>query len=110
VAALQHSKLPEILVAAMDRATTDPRIRAMHDSMTQIGRTPVWTVVAAGIDRDEPTVISTKDGGGSHTRPPSLPVPLRQNADHIGRRAKDRQRQPRPDRPQLCELGILGAS
>ncbi len=53
VSALQHSKLPEIMVAAMERAPTDPRIRAMHDSMTQISREPVWTVVAGAIERGQ---------------------------------------------------------
>ncbi len=50
VGGLQHSKLPEIIVAAMERAPADPRIRAMHDSMTQISRDPVWTVVARAIE------------------------------------------------------------
>ena len=65
VAALEHSKLPEILVTAMERAPTDPRIAAMHRSMTRISRAPVWTVVAAAIERgeldpglDEPTAAA----------------------------------------------------
>ncbi|MBT7004263.1 MAG: TetR/AcrR family transcriptional regulator [Chloroflexi bacterium] len=65
VGGLQHSKLPEIIVAAMERAPTDPRIRAMHDSMTQISRDPVWTVVSGAIERgqldsglDEPTAAA----------------------------------------------------
>lgn len=72
VAALQHSKLPEILVAAMERAPTDPRIRAMHDSMTQISRTPVWTVVAAGIDRDEIDCGLNEATAAAHTLGPLL--------------------------------------
>ncbi len=51
--ALQHSKLPEIMVAAMERAPSDPRIRAMHDSITQISRGPIWTVIAAGVEGGE---------------------------------------------------------
>ncbi len=65
VGALQHSKLPEIMVAAMERAPSDPRIRAMHDSMTRISRGPVWTVVKAAIKDgqlddglDEPTAAA----------------------------------------------------
>lgn len=37
----------------MERAPTDPRIRAMHESMTQISRDPVWTVVAGAIERGQ---------------------------------------------------------
>ena len=47
---LQASKLPEIIVAAIDRAPTDPRIQAMHQSMTSICRAPVWAVASEAIE------------------------------------------------------------
>jgi AcrR family transcriptional regulator len=72
VAALQHSKLPEILVTAMERALSDPRIRAMHDSMTAISRTPLWTVVAAGIDRGELDRDLDEATAAAHTLGPLL--------------------------------------
>lgn len=72
VAALQHSKLPEILVAAMEQASTDPRIQAMHNSMTEISRTPLWTVVAAGIDRGELDPALDKQTAAAHTLGPLL--------------------------------------
>lgn len=72
VAALQQSKLPEILVAAMERAPTDPRLRAMHDSMTQISRSPVWTVVADGIERGELDRNLDESKAAAHTLGPLL--------------------------------------
>jgi AcrR family transcriptional regulator len=72
VAALQQSKLPEILVAAMERAPTDPRIRAMHDSMTEISRAPVWTVVAVGIERGELNPDLDQATAAAHTLGPLL--------------------------------------
>jgi len=72
VDALQHSKLPEILIAALERAPTDPRIRAMHDSMTEISRTPIWTVVAAGIDHGELDRNLNEATAAAHTLGPLL--------------------------------------
>ena len=72
VQGLQHSKLPEIIVAAMERAPADPRIRAMHESMTQISRDPVWTVVAAAIERDELDSGLDEATAGAHTLGPIL--------------------------------------
>ena len=72
VGGLQHSKLPEIIVAAMERAPTDPRIRAMHDSMTQISRHPVWTVAQAAIDRGELNPELTEEIVAAHTLGPIL--------------------------------------
>lgn len=71
-AALQHSKLPEILIAAMEQASTDPRIQAMHDSMTEISRTPLWTVVVAAIDRSELDPALDKQTAAAHTLGPML--------------------------------------
>lgn len=71
-AALQHSKLPEILVAAMERASTDPRIQAMHDSMTEISRRPLWTVVAAAIERGELDPALDEQTAAAHTLGPLL--------------------------------------
>jgi len=100
VGALQHSKLPEIMVAAMERAPSDPQIRAMHDSMTRISRGPVWTVVEAAIENsqidaglDEPTAAAHTLG--PHPRPDPLPVPLRHHTDHKGRHRARRRRLPR---------------
>ncbi len=72
VGALQHSKLPEIMVAAMERAPTDPRIRAMHDSMTQISRNPVWTVVAEAIERGQLDADLDERTAAAHTLGPIL--------------------------------------
>ena len=72
VAALQQSKLPEVLVTAMERAPTDPRIGAMHDSMTEISRSPMWTVVAAGIGRGELSPNLDESKAAAHTLGPLL--------------------------------------
>ena len=72
VQGLQHSKLSEIIVAAMERAPTDPRIRAMHDSMTQISRGPVWTVVAGAIERGELDSALDEATAAAHTLGPIL--------------------------------------
>jgi hypothetical protein len=45
--------LPEILVTAMERASADPRIQAMHESMARTSRRPVWTVAKTAIERGE---------------------------------------------------------
>ncbi len=71
-AALQHSKLPEILVAAMAQASTDHRIQAMHASMTEISRTPLWTVVAAAIERGEIDPALDEQTAAAHTLGPML--------------------------------------
>jgi AcrR family transcriptional regulator len=80
VAALQQSKLPEILVTAMERAPTDPRIQAMHQSMTRISRKPVWTVVAAAIDRGRLDSRLTEQAVAAHTLGPILYQRLFDNA------------------------------
>lgn len=56
----------------MERAPADPRIRAMHESMTQISRDPVWTVVAAAIERDELDSGLDEATAGAHTLGPIL--------------------------------------
>lgn len=78
--ALQQSKLPEIIVAAMERASTDPRVQAMHDSMTEISRTPLWTVVAAAIERGELEPTLDKQTAAAHTLGPLLYQCLFDNA------------------------------
>ena len=72
VGGLQQSKLPEIIVAAMERAPADPRIRAMHDSMTQISRHPVWTVVVGAIERGELDSGLDEATAAAHTLGPIL--------------------------------------
>lgn len=72
VTALQHSKLPEILVTAMERAPTDPRIQAMHDSITEISRAPVWTVVSAAIERCQLDPDLDEATAAAHTLGPIL--------------------------------------
>ncbi len=72
VGALQHSKLPEIIVAAMERAPSDPRIRAMHDSMTRISRAPVWTVVKAAIKDGQLDAGLDEPTAAAHTLGPIL--------------------------------------
>ncbi len=72
VGALQLSKLPEIIVAAMERAPTDPRIQAMHESMTRISRHPVWTVAQAPIERGELDPELTEEIVAAHTLGPIL--------------------------------------
>lgn len=72
VGALQRSKLAEILVAAMERAPTDPRIAAMHRSMTGISRRPIWTVVAAAIDRGDLDPRLDEGIAAAHTLGPIL--------------------------------------
>jgi AcrR family transcriptional regulator len=70
--ALQYSRLPEILITAMERAPADARIRAMHDSMTRISRYPVWTVAEAAIARGELDADLTEGIVASHTLGPIL--------------------------------------
>lgn len=72
VEALQHSKLSEVLVAAMERAPTDSRIRAMHDSMTRISRRPVWTVVVGGIEGGQFDPALDEPTAAAHTLGPIL--------------------------------------
>lgn len=72
VGALQTSKLPEIMVAAMERAPRDPRIRAMHDSMTRISRGPVWTVVEAAIKDGQLDAGVDEPTAAAHTLGPIL--------------------------------------
>lgn len=69
---LQSSKLSEILVTAVDRAPTDPRIQAMHDSMTSICRAPVWAVAAAAIDRGALDPSLTEEAVAAHIVGPAL--------------------------------------
>ncbi len=69
---LQSSKLSEILVTAIDRAPTDPRIQAMHDSMTNISRAPVWAVAAVAIERGALDPSLTEEVVAAHTVGPAL--------------------------------------
>lgn len=80
VEALEYSKLPEVLVAVMERAPTSPRIRSMHDSMTEISRNPIWTVVAGAIDRGELRSSLDEATAAGHTLGPILYQCLFENA------------------------------
>ncbi len=69
---LQTSKLPEILIAAIEKAPTDPRIQAMHDSMTRISRAPVWQVASRSIDQGKLVPGLTEETVGAHLIGPVL--------------------------------------
>lgn len=69
---LQSSKLGDVLVAAMDRAPTDPRIQAMHDTMTAISRRPVWDVAKAAIEQGRLDPTLTETTVAAHTIGPIL--------------------------------------
>jgi AcrR family transcriptional regulator len=63
---LQTSKLPEVLIAAIEKAPTDPRIQAMHDSMTRISRAPVWEVASQGVNDGKLASSLTEETVGAH--------------------------------------------
>jgi AcrR family transcriptional regulator len=69
---LQSSKLGEVLVAAMDRLPSDPRIRAMHDAMTAISRQPVWDVARKAIEHGLLDPALTEGVVAAHTIGPVL--------------------------------------
>ena len=69
---LQSSKLGEVLVSAMDRSSTDPRIQAMHDAMTAISRRPVWDVAKAAIEQGHLDPSLTEGIVAAHTIGPIL--------------------------------------
>ena len=69
---LQTSKLPEILIAAIEKAPTDPRIQAMDDSMTRISRAPMWEVASRGIDQGKLTPTLTEEIAAAHLLGPAL--------------------------------------
>ena len=69
---LQSSKLPEILVSAIDRAPTDSRIQTMHESMTSISRAPVWAVASDAIKRGKLDPSLTEDVVAAQTLGPVL--------------------------------------
>ncbi|MDA9292911.1 TetR/AcrR family transcriptional regulator [bacterium] len=69
---LHTSKLGEVLVAAIDRAPSDPRIRAMHDAMTTISRRPVWDVANAAIEQGSLDSSLTEGIVAAHTIGPIL--------------------------------------
>lgn len=69
---LQSSKLAEVLVAAIDRSPSDPRIRAMHDAMTAISRRPVWEVAKAAIEQGCLSSVLTEGTVAAHTIGPIL--------------------------------------
>jgi len=64
--------LPEILIAAIEKAPTDPRIQAMHDSITRISRAPVWEVASRGIDHGKLTPTLTEEIAAAHLVGPVL--------------------------------------
>jgi AcrR family transcriptional regulator len=69
---LSTSQLPNILVTAMERASSDPRIQAMHESMTRISRHPVWTVAQTAIEQGELNPELTEEIVAAHTLGPIL--------------------------------------
>lgn len=69
---LQTSKLPEILIAAIEKAPTDPRIQAMHDSMTRVSRAPVWEVASLGVNQGKLTPTLTEEIAAAHLVGPVL--------------------------------------
>ena len=69
---LGTSRLPDILVTAMERASADPRIQAMHESMTRISRQPVWTVAKAAIEQGQLNPALTEEIVAAHTLGPIL--------------------------------------
>ena len=69
---LQSSKLGEVLISAMDRASADPRIQAMHDAMTAISRRPVWDVAKDAIDQGQLDPTLTEGTVAAHTIGPIL--------------------------------------
>ncbi len=73
---LQSSKLGEVLIAAIDRSPSDPRIRAMHDAMTAISRRPVWDVARKAIEHGLLDATLTEGVVAAHTMGPILYVRL----------------------------------
>ncbi len=69
---LHSSKLGEVIVAAMDRATNDPRIQVMHDAMTAISRRPVWDIANAAIEQGLLDPGLTEGTVAAHTIGPIL--------------------------------------
>ncbi len=69
---LQSSKLGEVLVAAIDRSPSDPRIQAVHDAMTAISRRPVWDVARAAIEQGHLDPTLTEGIVAAHTIGPIL--------------------------------------
>jgi len=69
---LHTSKLGEVLVAAMDRAPSDPRILAMHEAMTAISRRPVWDVAEAAISEGRLDPTLTEEIVAAHAIGPLL--------------------------------------
>jgi len=77
VDALQHSRLPEVLITAMERASAGSlRIQAMHESMTRISRRPVWAVACAAIQREELNAGLTEEIVGAYLLGPLLYLQL----------------------------------
>ena len=81
---LHTSKLGEVLVAAIDRSPSDPRIQAMHDAMTAISRRPVWDVANAAIQQGHLDPTLTEGIVAAHTIGPVLYARLfdRQEISH----------------------------
>lgn len=73
VAQLQKSKLHEIIVTAMERASVGhPRMREMHRAITRISRKPVWNIVSSGIAAGELNSTLTEVTTAAHTLGPVL--------------------------------------
>jgi hypothetical protein len=81
---LGTTQLPDILVTAIERASSDPRIQAMHESMTRISRHPVWTVAQVAIERGELDPELTEEIVAAHTLGPLLYQRLF-NGQHVTR-------------------------
>jgi len=77
VDALRHSRLPEVLITAMERGSAGSlRIQAMHESMTRISRRPVWDVVCVATQRDELDAGLTEEIVGAYLLGPLLYLQL----------------------------------
>ena len=83
---LQRSKLHEIIVTAMERASTGSRqMQEMHAAITSISRGPIWAVVSAGIEAGELDPRLTEATAAAHTLGPLLYLRLF-NGDRLSRR------------------------
>ena len=83
---LQRSRLHEIIVTAMERASTGSRqMQDMHSAITRISRGPVWAVVSAAIEAGELDPRLSEETAAAHALGPLLYLRLF-NGDRVGRR------------------------
>ncbi len=83
---LQRGKLHEIIVTAMERASTGNRqMQDMHAAITGISRGPIWAVVSAAIEAGELDPGLTEATTAAHTLGPLLYLRLF-NGSRVSRR------------------------